>query len=173
MKHHITSLAIISLAVLSLLTASVPCTWADGGLQSTTQQQPLFTHHTLDHAWQTAVVRKRPMLVMFSTEGCHFCTKMLAETYSQPEVRRMLREHVEAVKVDAREYPAIVERLGIRGYPTTLLVSPDGSVLDAIEGFATAKAFTGRIAPLLKSSGYPAGARAVSTRTGRTGRVGS
>ena len=113
------------------------------------------------------------MLVLFSTDGCHFCTKMMNETYSHPGVQRMLREHVETVKVNARDYPAVVERLGIRGYPTTLLVSPDGNVMDAIEGFASAKAFTGRIGPLLKNAGYATSARDENTRTARAGRVGS
>ena len=85
----------------------------------------------------------------------------------------MLREHVETVKVNAHDYPGVVERLGIRGYPTTLLVSPEGNVMDAIEGFATVKAFTGRIGPLLKTTDYSTSAEAANTRTARSGRVGS
>jgi|GEM_PF-2269894 len=173
MKHQNKSLAIISLTIFSLLVVDMASTWADGGIRGALHRRPLFAHKTLEQAWRTAVARRRPMLVMFSTEGCHFCTKMMAETYSRPEVQQMLRQHVETVKVDAQDNPSLVERLGIRGYPTTLLVSPDGNVLDAIEGFASAKVFTSRIGPLLKMKDRSTNASADNSNATGNGRAGS
>ncbi len=173
MRYQLKSLAMTSLALFSLLVVSTPAAFAEGGILGARRQHPIFTHHTLQKAWQAAVSRRRPMLVLFSTDGCHFCTKMMAETYSQPEVQRMLHGHVEGVKVNAQKNPDVVARLGIRGYPTTLLVSPEGNVMDAIEGFASAKTFTSRIGPLLKNTGYSASAKAANARTARSDRGGS
>jgi thioredoxin-related protein len=176
MRYWIKSLSMIGLAlfslwaVFSLWADSTPSARAEG--DSGTRQQALFAHTTLDRAWKTAVEHQRPMLVLFSTESCHYCTKMLAETYSHPKVQQLLRGHVEMVKVNAQEYPALIERLGIRGYPTTLLVSPKGNVLDAVEGFAPAATFADRIGPLLKAEAHATSTR-VGTNTARTGRVGS
>lgn len=174
MRYWIKSLSLVGLALFSLWAVGIPTAWAgsfgqDSGNRNTTRQKSLFTHTTLDQAWKTAVARQRPMLVLFSTESCHYCTKMLAETYSHPRVQQMLRGHVETVKVDAREYPALVERLGIRGYPTTLLVSPKGNVLDAIEGFAPAATFMERVGPLLKATDHATSARAANAKTARAG----
>lgn len=185
MRYWIKSLSMIGLALFSLWAVSIPSARAgedrvgedrvgeDGvGEDSEIRQQALFAHTTLDRAWKTAVEHQRPMLVLFSTEGCHYCTKMLAETYSHAKVQQLLRGHVEMVKVNAQEYPALIERLDIRGYPTTLLVSPRGNVLDAVEGFAPAATFADRIGPLLKAEAQATSSR-VGANTARTGRVGS
>ena len=47
------------------------------------------------------------------------------------------------------DYAALIKKLGIRGYPSSLLISPEGEVLDFIEGYLEPKAFAGRVGPLL------------------------
>ena len=42
--------------------------------------------------------------------------------------------------------------LCIRGFPSSLLVSPEGKTMDLIQGYVDAKSFTQRVAPLLKRS---------------------
>ncbi len=140
------------LTVLSVLTVFAATASAGSGSRQPIQRNSVFTHNSLESAWKTAVTRQRPLLVMFTTDGCHYCDKMLAQTYSHPMVKQMLSASTETVKVRARDYPNLVGRLSIRGYPTSILVSPEGNVLGVVKGFADAKSFTHRISPLLKNS---------------------
>ena len=158
--------------VFTILAIFASIADAGSGNRQQIRQDVVFAHPSLESAWKTAVTRQRPLMVMFTTDGCHFCDKMLAQTYSHPVVKRLLSTSTESVLVQARDYPQLIERLGIRGYPTSLLVSPKGNVLDVIEGFTDAKSFTQRISPLLKESalagkGMPTHATAAAQSVGR------
>ena len=88
---------------------------------------------------------------MFTSKQCAYCTKMLKETYSHPAIQKWLKPRTETVLADADRYAALIKRLGLRGYPTTVVVSPEGKVLDVIEGFVGPREFADRVGPLLAS----------------------
>ena len=104
---------------------------------------------TLDRAWQSTVENQRPLLVMFTSDNCAYCVKMVRETYRHPSIERLLTGRTEGVLAHASDNQALVSRLGIRGYPTSMLVSPRGEVLMVVEGFLDAEAFALRVGPLL------------------------
>ncbi len=91
----------------------------------------------------------KPLLVMFTSDSCIYCRKMMKETYRHPAIEWMLSENTETVVAHARDYRGLVKKLGVRGYPSTLLVSPQGEVLEFMEGFVDAQTFAARISPLL------------------------
>jgi len=109
----------------------------------------LFVQTSVEQAWKSAVAAKKPLLVMFTSNGCMFCEKMLNETYRHPAIERMLAQSAETVLAHSRDYKALAKKLGVRGYPCTLVVSPEGEVLDFMEGYVEAKAFADRVYPLL------------------------
>ena len=74
----------------------------------------------------------------------------MKETYRHPAIERMLGETTETVVAHARDYRGLVKKLGVRGYPSTLLVSPQGEVLEFMEGFIDAQTFAARVSPLLQ-----------------------
>lgn len=45
-------------------------------------------------------------------------------------------------------YPGLIKQLGVRVYPTTLIISPEGQLLGKIEGYADLKKF----APVVNTS---------------------
>jgi len=122
---------------------------AQSGQRPSADPSAIFNQSSVEQAWATAVAEKKILLVMFTSDHCHFCTKMLSETYSHPAIRRMLAKDTETVLAKAEDYRALTKRMGIRGYPTTLLISPEGDVLDLLEGFVDAKTFAERVRPLL------------------------
>lgn len=113
------------------------------------EAEGIFEHKTVEEAWDAAVAHKRPLLVMFTSNNCAFCKKMVKETYSHPGVKRILHGRTETVMAHSDDYAALIAKLGIRGYPSSLLISPEGEVLDFIEGYVEPKAFAQRVAPLL------------------------
>lgn len=151
------------LAAATLLVATTACT--EPAPASTPQESApaaLFSHKTVEAAWQTAVARRRPLVVMFTSEHCPHCDRMLAETYRHPQISRYLAERAETVLAHAQSNRELVRRLGIRGYPTSVVVSADGQIVDAVEGFVEPAAFAKRLGRWLAPAGV-GGATATAT----------
>ncbi|HCK41154.1 MAG TPA: hypothetical protein DHW22_05930 [Planctomycetaceae bacterium] len=138
------------LLCLSILLLPI-CSVAIGQKTPTpaSERNPLFVQSNIEKAWKTAVLQKKPILVMFTSDHCKFCEKMLTETYGHPVIKQMLTQRTETVLAHAKEYRDLTKKLGIRGYPTTLLISPKGEVLDLMQGYVAPKAFAERVKPLL------------------------
>jgi thioredoxin-related protein len=109
----------------------------------------VFDHKTVEEAWKVAIEKKKPLLVMFTSNNCTFCRKMIADTYSNQNVKDLLRGRTESVMAHSDHYASLIKKLGIRGYPSSLLISPEGEVLDFMEGYVDAPEFAKRVGPLL------------------------
>lgn len=117
--------------------------------QAHTAPEGVFDHKTVEEAWKVAIEKKKPLLVMFTSNNCAFCRKMIKDTYNNQSVKEMLHGRTESVMAHSDNYAALVKKLGIRGYPSSLLISPEGDVLDFMEGYVDPEAFAKRVGPLL------------------------
>ena len=110
----------------------------------------VFTETSIENGWKRSLQQKQPMLVMFTSDNCKFCKKMLAETYGHPAIEQMLSAHTQTVLAHKNNYEALVKKLNIRGYPSSVLISPKGDVLEFVEGFLPPKKFAERVVPVLQ-----------------------
>lgn len=124
----------------------------------------VFDHKTVEDAWKVAIEKKKPLLVMFTSNNCTYCRKMIADTYSNENVKAMLRGRTESVMAHSDDYAALIKKLGIRGYPSSLLISPDGEVLDFMEGYVAPQEFAKRVGPILEQPTTQIGMK-TNTRT--------
>ena len=69
---------------------------------------------------------------------------MDAVTYPHPEVRAEL-EAWGLLTLDVAEEPDLARAVGIDAIPTTLVVGPDGTVLDRVVGFLEPLAYRDRL----------------------------
>lgn len=131
----------------ALLVGTVACT-CESPASTPTASTPatLFTYESVEQGWKAAVAAKRPLLVMFTSNNCPHCERMLGETYADPAIRRRLSAHAETVLAHAGENRDLIARLGVRGFPTTIIVDREGQIVDAIEGYLTPIEFTRRVA---------------------------
>ena len=129
------------------------------------RQPQLFSQTSIEKGWQQATQQQQPMLVMFTSDHCVYCKKMLAETYGHPGIQRMLAVNTQTVLAHADDYPGLIKKLGIRGYPSSVLVSPKGDVLEFMEGFVPPKDFVKRVSPLLKAHARQARANKLPQQT--------
>jgi thioredoxin-related protein len=74
---------------------------------------------------------------------------MIADTYINQQVKELLHGRTESVMAHSDNYAALIKKLGIRGYPSSLLITPEGEVLDFMEGYVDPQAFAKRVGPLL------------------------
>lgn len=131
MKRFVTAAAgVFLLFALVLLTARV----ALAG--------PLFGAEVAWRADYPSAVKEagkagKPVLVVVGSEKCAWCVKQDRTTFRSPLVAAAI-DRVVPVKVDGNADRALAKTLQVRGYPTTLLVGADGTVLARHEGYATA-----------------------------------
>ncbi|HUG89603.1 MAG TPA: thioredoxin family protein [Planctomycetaceae bacterium] len=98
-------------------------------------------HTDFEQALAEAKRLNRPLLVHFYSEWCTPCRRMDRDVLRQPDVQIRLGRRFVVAKIDADLHPALVERFEVRGLPSDILITPDGQVLDAAEGFRERPAF--------------------------------
>ncbi len=84
-----------------------------------------------------AAAEGKPIALLFSTESCGWCHKMLAESADSADVRRALAEVV-GFQVDGHRERGLVARLGIQGFPALVLVNRKGELVRMVPGYLPA-----------------------------------
>ena len=95
-----------------------------------------------DDALAEAAADGKMVLVDVYATWCGPCMRLDAETFPSEVVGRATSDLI-ALKIDAEagEGPSVVERYHVVGYPTVLLLAPDGTEIDRIFGFMPADEF--------------------------------
>ena len=97
-------------------------------------------------AHQLARQQERPLLLLLTTSGCHYCTKMKQSTYRDRRVATDITDHFVAARIDAKKHPVLTKKLGVTAFPTTVIISPDYKVVDVIRGYVDARKLRTRMA---------------------------
>lgn len=112
---------------------------------TTQMRQPLiFRHADVDAAWAAAQKSGRPLLVFVTAADCFFCKKMVRQTLSHPQIALANNQRFETTLLHQDDRPELVEQLGVKAFPTTLVVAPSGSVVDGLRGFVEPQKFAER-----------------------------
>ena len=101
----------------------------------------LFSPLSFDEASQKAAQAGKIVFVDFYTTWCGPCRLMDKTTWTNDEVIRLLQEKTVPIQVDAEKETKLAERYHIEGYPTMLLLKPEGTELDRFLGYRDAKTF--------------------------------
>ena len=75
----------------------------------------------------------KPLLLFFTAEWCHFCHQMAGEAFTDPQVVG-LSERFVCVLINADNQPGICQQFHVSAYPTVQFISPQGILLNRIEG---------------------------------------
>ena len=110
----------------------------------------VFEHADLLAARQAAQKSREPLLVFLTSEHCHFCVKMVNETYAHPQLAPLFHQLFETVSIDAERDPQLMAKLGVRMLPTTLVVTPEGKVIGRLDGFVPAEKIATHLNPVLQ-----------------------
>ena len=107
----------------------------------------------LTEGLETAKKGKKKLLVDVYTDWCGWCKKMDADVYSDAGVKKYLKEKYVLVKMDAEsagkvEYAGeklseaeLSAAFGVRGYPTTIFLLPNGDPITLLPGYVQADNF--------------------------------
>lgn len=100
-----------------------------------------------DAAAKKAAEEKKALLVDFTgSDWCHFCIQLRRNVLDKPEFDAYAKDKFVPLEVDVPEKPrfskeqlqrneALVEKFGISGFPTLLVMTPEGVVLGGFSGY--------------------------------------
>ncbi|MFO0576778.1 MAG: DUF255 domain-containing protein [Polyangia bacterium] len=98
---------------------------------------------------------------------CHWCHVMDDTTYTDPELGRLLRDKVVAVRVDIDSRPDLASRYEDYGWPATVLLSAGGEELGKFRGYLAPEVLRQRVEQALQRGAAPgSGAQAAPARRG-------
>jgi len=75
------------------------------------------------------------MLLYVTADYCGYCRKMERDSWSNAGVANRVNQQFVPLKLDAEKYEQLVARLGVRGYPATIVLDAESQHVQTIEGF--------------------------------------
>jgi protein disulfide-isomerase len=121
----------------------------------------------VDQALQEAESQQRPVLLFVSMDQCKYCQRMVQTTLRDPQVRQAIGSHFVPAVIKNSDRPDLMRELQIQSFPTTLIVSPQGKVLQEMKGYVDASKFHQQ---LLQVAGQPTSTDRIASREPRAKR---
>src|ERR1700675_1446505 len=76
-----------------------------------------------------------PIILFLTTDNCMWCQRLVAETFGEPTITKVMNEKYVPLKVHALQDPGLIQSLKVTSFPTVILAGPDGKILTTIQGF--------------------------------------
>ncbi len=98
--------------------------------------------------------RKKPVMVDFYADWCHWCKVMEKSTFGDAAISRKLNDQYIAVKIDTQKNETInyrgtvytpltfAQAVGVEGLPTVLFLDKNGNVITRLGGYIRPHTFT-------------------------------
>ncbi|MFC3957313.1 DUF255 domain-containing protein [Halovivax cerinus] len=80
-------------------------------------------------AFDEARAKSTPILLSLTASWCRPCAEMDAETYADPRIAAVVGDAFVPVRVDVDERPRVRDRYNTGSFPSTVVLTPDGSVI--------------------------------------------
>jgi uncharacterized protein YyaL (SSP411 family) len=94
-----------------------------------------------DATFARAAAEKKFVVVSLQSWWCPWCHAMNRDTFANPEVRAVLKDHFIPVLVDQDGRPDISQRYERWGWPATIIFGPDGTEIVKLRGFYSPQFF--------------------------------
>jgi len=95
----------------------------------------------LDEGLKKAKEVNKRVLVDFTATWCGWCTKLKNEVFEKDEFQKYSGDNLILVSIDADQNKELVDKYKVEGFPTVLILSPDGQILEQIVGFKNLESF--------------------------------
>ncbi|GAB4108162.1 MAG: hypothetical protein Kow001_03900 [Acidobacteriota bacterium] len=146
-KLILAGLVVLGLALLPFLRSRPPA---------------LEWHHSPESAFSVARASGLNVLVFLYTDWCGYCRRMDRTTFVDPAVIGEMGEAYVWLRLNAEKDPAGVKMqqdFGVSGYPTILILDPEGREIDRIPGFLPPERFPEAVRSRVESPRSLAGIR--------------
>ena len=111
--------------------------------QTTYADDVSFHKGTYQEVLDQAKQQNKIVMIDFITDWCKWCIETDRKVYTNPDVSSFANEHQINWKIDAEkgEGPDLAKKYGVKGFPTIVFASADGSEIDRIYGYVPAELF--------------------------------
>ena len=82
-----------------------------------------------DESFAEAQRGDKPILLDIGAVWCHWCHRMDADTYAEPQIASFINENFIPIRVDNDRRPDINARYNMGGWPTTAFLTPEGEII--------------------------------------------
>ncbi len=102
-----------------------------------------FSNGSYQEILDLAKSQNKVIMIDFITDWCKWCVETDRKVYTNPEVTAFANEHQINWKIDAEkgEGPELAKKYGVKGFPTIIFTSADGTEIDRIYGYLPAEQF--------------------------------
>ena len=97
-------------------------------------EESIHWRHWSQVAFDEAKKHNQLMLINVGHEGCIACRWMKEQTFTNPEIIKLINDNFIAIQVDSEMQPDIGERYSDWAWPATAFNKPDGTQVLAIRG---------------------------------------
>jgi len=107
-----------------------------------------------DAGIEKALEEKKPVLIDFYTEWCHWCKVMDDKTFNAEEVAKKLSDDFVCIRLNAEDQKSslnfdgkmytnaeFTQALGVSGFPTLAFIDDAGQFITKVPGYVPAKDF--------------------------------
>ena len=108
-------------------------------------QQAIPWQTDLQNARQQAGASNRLVLVHFWAPWCPSCRTMEQKVFVDPAVVGTIERNFVAVKLNVDHYPAEAQKLRVTALPTTVVITPEGQILESHTGMTGASEYAARL----------------------------
>jgi len=128
-RHHVAPLMLLALLSSQFVVGR-------------TSAEDVKWRHDYAAAKKEAAETGRPLVLKFSTDWCGPCRKLEATTLRDAKVVVALNERFIPVKLDGDKEADLMAEFKVTGFPTVLVVTPEGKVVGRTSGFRTVAELT-------------------------------
>ena len=106
-----------------------------------------------DMALKKAKKEDKPVVLYFFTAYCSYCRAMDKEVLADKEVSATLKKNAVYLRIDVEKRDDLARFYGVRGYPTTTFLDPNGQRIAQIPGYVEKDDFK-RVLAFVKGKHY-------------------
>jgi thioredoxin-related protein len=88
-----------------------------------------------DLALRKAKKEDKPTILYFFTTNCSYCQAMDSEVLAEKEINTILKKNIVYLRIDVEKRGDLARFYGVRGYPTTTFLQPNGQQIIQIPGY--------------------------------------
>ena len=125
----------IFIIALSLVSCSKPVSAPEITTETHTNSNIDWKHQWDDSVFQTAKAQNKLIILSLEAIWCHWCHVMQAETYSNPQVEKLLRDNFVSVSIDQDSNSGLSNRYKNYGWPATILFNSQGQEIVKRAGY--------------------------------------
>lgn len=146
---------IINKFKIALLLTAVILIACPGNSESQKKPNTTVKWESFNTGLSKAIKEKKPVIIDFYADWCHWCKVMDRETFSNEEVVKLLSRDFIAIRLDMEKSETITysgktvslntfaSMLGVRGLPTVVFMDKDGDLIDKVPGYIKPDIFIG------------------------------